>query len=314
MEISKVKKRIKDIIKKISRPFKLTIDVSNCNLRCAMCPRGGVSGLKNEARELMDLEFFKRIIDKFIDEKVKVSTLEFGNWGEPLLNHDINKMITYARSKHGFLSRDGCVTISTNLTHLPDPAGLLESKVNVFRIAVSGMTREIYSKNHIGGNIEVVLKNILRLVDIRNKKKIKDLTLVLIYQDFVYNKREAELAKKFCEDHGLIFRNRRMYVCSVGENIKFHREKERSIEFYGQFIDTGKEMALMKTIDPKRVKDCHLRKNFVVINFDGRLYRCCGLFEEKHLLGPFFGFKIRDIPNIDSEICKECAKTPISWR
>lgn len=303
------------VVKKINRAFCLYMDVSNCNLRCATCPRGGVAGLKNEGRGLMDFELFKQIVNKFVNENVKIEYIEFGVWGEPLLNPDISKMISYAKSKPGFMTRKAQITIATNLTHLPNPAELLESGVDRFRISISGMTQEVYSKDHRGGNIKSVLNNILKLVDIRHrKKKVKKPELYLVFQELIYNKKEAELAKKFCDDHGLIFINRAMRITSVDENIRFQEEKERLTKFYSEFIDLKKEMSKMRTMDPKDIKNCGLLKDRVTINFDGQLYRCCCVFEGKHFMGSFFDFKVRDIPNIKSEICEKCAKTPISWR
>ncbi len=39
----------------------LNIEISNCNLKCAMCPRGGVDGLINNRKGMMDFELFKKI-------------------------------------------------------------------------------------------------------------------------------------------------------------------------------------------------------------------------------------------------------------
>ena len=45
-------------------------DVASCNLRCAMCPNGGVSNLTNNSIGMMKYELFKKIIDKFVTEKI----------------------------------------------------------------------------------------------------------------------------------------------------------------------------------------------------------------------------------------------------
>jgi len=174
------------------------------------------------------------------------------------------------------------------------------------------MRQEVYSKNHRGGDIRIVLANISRLLDIKNKKDIKGVQFLLTFHDFIYNKKDSELAMKFCEDHGLIFIHRRMYICSVEENIIFHEEKEKAAKFYNKFIDLEQEMNLQRTLN--NVEECKLLNNRVTINFDGQLYRCCGVFDQKYLMGSFFDYRIRNIPNIRSEICSKCSKTPISFR
>ena len=302
------------VVKKTIRPFCLYMDISGCNLRCVMCPRGGVSGLKNESRRLMDLELFKRVAGKFVDEKVKIGHMEFGVWGEPLLNPDLSKMVRHARSKSGLMTGGGEVIINTNLSHLPDPAELVESGVDRLRISVSGMTQETYSKNHKGGDIDRVLKNILELADIKRKKRSEKPKLHMIYQELNYNKGETDLAKRFCGEHGLTFVSRRMRITSVDENIRFKQDRERLTRLYSEFIDLEKEASKMRTMDLRKIKDCGLRKDRVTIDPEGRLYACCCVFDQRHFLGSFFDFKVRDIPDINSAICKECARTPISWR
>jgi len=312
MKLQKIEKRIKKIVKK--EWLRLYIDIAHCNLRCAMCPRGNVSGLKNEGKGLMDFELFKGIIDKFVKEKVRIVDLRIGNWGEPLLNPALPKMISYAKDtlQPRFMDREGLIVMSTNLNYLRNPVELLESGINHIAISLSGMTQEVYSKNHIGGKIEDVLSNIVTLADTRDKRGIKNLLLQMIFHDFIYNKKDAEAAKKFCETHKIEFMLHRMYIPSTENNIKFHEKEEELSKFYSQFIDLAAEKKLMKTV--KNIKKCHLRRHVITINYDGQLYRCCGVFEQKYFMGPFFDYRIKDIPNIKSTICEKCAQTPISFR
>ncbi|MGA2775015.1 MAG: radical SAM protein [Candidatus Omnitrophota bacterium] len=298
----------------MEKDFMLILDVSHCNLKCLMCPRGGISGLENSAKGLMDFKLFKRIVNKFVEENIKINFLEFGNWGEPLLNPDLPKMINYARSKPRFMRQGAILNVNTNLTSLPDATVFLKCGVNLVQISISGMTQEIYSRNHKGGNVELVLNNIKKLINVKNNEKLKNVVLKLTFHNYIYNKKEAELAKKFCDKHGLTFIYRRMYVPSVEDNIKFQEEKRKLSKFYSRFIDVEKEMNSMKTMDLKDIKNCRLSKNRVTVNFDGQLYRCCGVFEKINFMGSIFEFKIKDIPNIKSEICVKCAKTPISFR
>jgi len=273
-----------------------------------MCPRGGITGLKNEKKGLMHLEMWKKIVNKFLDENVKVDFFAIGNWGEPLLNPLLPDIIRYAKKK----LNPKRIRVNTNLNCLKDPIDLLKSGVTEVNVSCSGMTQETYSKNHIGGNIKTVLNNILKLVKIKKELKLDNARLELCFHDYIYNKKEGELAKQFCEKHNLKFNLHRTYVHSVEENIQFHKNKKEWSRFYGKFIDLKNEMSLMRT--PNKLKDCWLLSNSIVINFDGELYRCCGVFDQKHFMGSFFDFKIREISKINSKICEECIKTPMSWR
>lgn len=294
--------------------FRVLMDVAHCNLKCAMCPRGGVLGLKNEIRGLMSFKLFKDIIDKFVREKVKIRQLDIGNWGEPLLNPELPKMIEYVKDNWApvFIGKKGSIKLSTNLNYLKDPDELLESGVDLIRVSVSGMSQKIYSKNHVGGDIGVVLRNISRLVDAKRKRNADSCIIEMAYHDLVYNKDDAETARKFCDSHGINFIHLDMFISCVEENVVFHRDKERFSGFYREFIDLDREIGRMKTV--KDIKKCQVRRGIVTIFFTGQLCRCCGVFEEKNLMRPIFDYKIREIPNIPSGICDICAKTPMSWR
>ena len=77
-------------------PNKLTIDIGNvCNLRCPLCPTGRAD--KSASKGFMKFEEFKRIIDELGDY---LTNLELYNWGEPLLNRDLIKMIHYAKARN----------------------------------------------------------------------------------------------------------------------------------------------------------------------------------------------------------------------
>ena len=180
--------------------FRLYIDTSHCNLRCVMCPRGGVNGLKNEGMGLMDFELFKGIIDKLVKEKISINGLGFGNSGEPLLNPALPKMIKYAVDtlQPAFMEPKGKIKITTNLNHLIDPVGLLGSGVTNIIVSNSGMTQDVYSRNHKGGKIESVLKNIKELADIKKSRNMHDVALEMIFHDLVYNKEDAGQARQFC--------------------------------------------------------------------------------------------------------------------
>jgi len=294
--------------------LKLVIDVAPCNLRCSMCPRGDTHGLKNESKRLMSYGLFKKIIDKFKKEKVKIKHIEVGNWGEPLINNDLPKMIRYALKEWPpfFLGEKGTIGISSNLNYLKDPDEIVLSGVDRIRVSISGMTQGIYGINHVGGNIETVLHNIKRLVEAKKRHNVNGLSLGIGYHDLIYNKAEAEEAKKFSSDNGLFIDIIPMYIPSVEDNVLFHRNREELTKFYEKFIDVEGEVRRMKLA--RDVSKCQFRRSVVTIDSEAMIDRCCASYETKNFLGSFFDFSIRSIPKTDSRICKVCAATPMSWR
>lgn len=294
--------------------YHMYVDISHCKLKCLMCPRGGISNLKNLDKGLMGFDLFKKIVDKFATERIWIDGISMGNWGDPLLNPDLPKMISYAKSHPTAMKPKTAVSVNTTLNVLPNSLELLRSGIDEIVITISGMTQEVYSRNHKGGNIEAVLKNIKELVRIRKTETLQNIKLRLVFHDYIYNKKDAGLAKKFCDENGLRFTSNRMYICSVEDALCFSENKESLSEHYGDFIDIDKEIALMKTMDYSEIKKCRLRKNRITVHFDGQLYTCCGVYEKKHFMGSIFDFNIKDIPNIDAEVCRKCAEVPISFR
>lgn len=295
--------------------FRLVVDVSHCNLKCAMCPRGGVNALENPDKGTMSFRLFQDIVQKFVKENVKISTFEIGNWGEPLLNHELPNIIQYAKSKPGFMLTRGTAYVNTNLNYLPCPSKLLLSGIDKINISNSGMSQNIYSKNHRGGNFQKLIHNIKNLVRIRSENGLKNkVELVMVFHDYIYNKEDANIAKRFCDKNGINFTLRRPYLCSVGDSVKFHENFGEMSSFYSSFIDINKTMCLMRKIDYTQIKHCELLKRRVTVNFDGQLYRCCGVYEKRHFMGSIFEYELKQIPKIESDICKLCASTPIDWR
>jgi len=280
---------------------------ADCNLKCVMCPRGGVHGLVNGRRGVMDMDLFKKIIDKFGSENVRVRELWLANWGEPFLNPLFPEMVRYAKSR---LSGAKIIAFS-NLNCLIDPSAVVSSGLDRLEVSLSGMSQEVYTRNHVGGDINKVLKNIAGLVSA--KKHLRGAMAIAVkFHDYVYNKTEAVLAKDFCRKNGIEFNLARCSVSCVEGSASFQKEKERFSEFYRRFIDLEKEKKIARTL--KTPGDCMIKRYLVTIDFDGRLCRCCGVYEEKNLMGSFFDHSIREIPGINSSICDVCVKTPISWR
>ncbi len=72
-----------------SYPYKMIVDTNNiCNLRCLHCPTG--KGIAGRQKGFMTFAEFKRIVNE-IGKYIYI--VDLFNWGEPLLNKEIFKMI-----------------------------------------------------------------------------------------------------------------------------------------------------------------------------------------------------------------------------
>lgn len=107
----------------------LNIEVTNmCNLSCSICPVN--RGMKR-AKGMMTLELFNKIIN----ESKRVDSVQFSQWGEPLMHPHICEMIKLAKN------RDSEVFLITNGT-------LIDERLS-YSLLDSGLDRIIFSVDGI---------------------------------------------------------------------------------------------------------------------------------------------------------------------
>ena len=119
-------------------PLCLDIETASiCDLACPHCFREYIL----TPDKIMKLDFYKRIIDTAAELEIPSVKL---NWrGEPLLNHQLEKFIKYAKDK-GILE----VSINTNATHLTKERSqsLIDSGLDLIIYSFDGGTKKTYEK------------------------------------------------------------------------------------------------------------------------------------------------------------------------
>lgn len=148
--------------------FPMHLDIessSNCNLRCPMCARTvrvnkGI-WRKNQS---IDLELFKKIIDEAAKEGV--CALNLNNFGEPLINPHLAKMVKYAKSK-GIID----VFFHTNAVLLTKKISraLIEAGLDRIVISIDSPYKEKFERIRIGTNYELVVQNLKGLFEVRKE-------------------------------------------------------------------------------------------------------------------------------------------------
>jgi len=154
-------RRGKTVLK--SRPFMIKIDpISFCNLSCPGCPSAFNSRRGKNGR--MDFQLYKKIIDELKDYLYKVSLYA---WGEPLLNKEIYKMISYATKNNIG------VVVSSNLNIFSPwhAHQMIESGLEHLIVAIDGPTQESYSRYRVGGRLDRVIENLQILRETKKRYK-----------------------------------------------------------------------------------------------------------------------------------------------
>ena len=81
-------------------PFRLHVEVTNhCNFRCIFCPPYDERRTEEIPRKHMSFEFFQKLVDDMALFPDPLKKLYCHNFGEPLLNRDLPRMIAYAKAK-----------------------------------------------------------------------------------------------------------------------------------------------------------------------------------------------------------------------
>ena len=292
-------------------PFTLGIDPGNlCNLKCPLCPTGlGEPGVK---RGFLTFDLFKSIFDQLKDN---LSVINLFNWGEPLLNKDLIKIIKYVKSEKRLI----VVTTSTNL-NLRDRILLEELiKTGIDKIIVScdGARQETYEKYRVGGNFDLVIEN-LRFLVAKNRELGNKTNIIWNFLVFKHNEHEVEVARKIASDIQVNFNVGLMRTSLKDEILKSHKE---AIERDKSWIPDNPDYSAYDKIScttKKVLSTCRKPWDSIAINWDGLVFPCCAVYGENYQFADAKKESIRDIWNNSKFVAarneilnKKCAATTI---
>ena len=270
-------------------PTKITIESGNiCNLRCPLCPTGqrDVSAKKG----YLVYSDFKRLIDE-IGENLLLIRLY--NWGEPLLNKELIKMIAYADKKKI------AVKISTNLSFPIDgllAESLMRSNLQKIYVSCNGVSVSSYSNYHIDGDFNKVIANMKLLVDEKNRLKNHYTEIVWLFHVFKHNEHEIEAARAMAKEIGVKLMINKMRT-DMGKEI--FETAEKSIERDSQWLPANPDFNIfnMDEKKPKKRFRCDLLWTETVINWDGSVLPCCSVYSEAYSFGNIKKHSFKEIWN-----------------
>ncbi|MBF0337466.1 MAG: radical SAM protein [Nitrospirae bacterium] len=265
----------------ISYPIYMVIDPTNhCNLRCALCPTW--QDTQGRPKGMMVLDAYKRLLDE-------VGPYVFGvylcNWGEPLLNRHLAEMIRYAKGYNTI------VGFSTNLNRLNDNTAkdIVASGVDLIVLSIDGATQDSYGQYRVGGNFSTVMANIERLLSFREASKPFP---QLIWQFLVnrYNEGEVEAAGQIARGYGIAF---------SPSPLRTHMGKELLMPLYARLNEDASWLPQDNSysryayeIAPgtrTRQHSCKWLWDASVVNWDGSVAPCCGVYEKSWDFDNCFG-------------------------
>lgn len=288
------------------------IDImGTCNLRCPTCPVGNSKDAKRKKGK-MPLQLFNKILAKIALEKTSdIAEIWLFNWGEPLLHPELPKFIKKIH-EYGYICQ-----LSTNLNIETGLESLLRVNPDVLKISLSGFSEKTYSQTHRGGNIHLVKSNLYRLRYFLDKTKATT-RIWLGHHLYKSTVQEADLVRKMC--HELNFQYQPIQA--------FYQPLEKLLSLCRARADSESETILndllmhpIKNIVHIQAHrsgnfDCELRFNQTVINHDGSVALCCGVYEDENMLG--VQFLDKSLPEIESlkyshPFCLDCRSTGLDY-
>lgn len=230
------------------------IDVINaCNCRCKYCYRSIYRPKQNEY-EQMAPELLDRILSKASREITKRLSVGLYNWSEPFLHQQIGELVGIVK-KHRMIS-----VLSSNFSMKIENKlkTVFDNGLDRLIVSVAGFTQETYGKYHIGGNIELVKKNLRYAAELEQRNGTH--RTELHYIEFDYNQDEKERFKSFCEEL----------------NIKFKSKKDTLANLHYDTGDISKYYAKSKHYGNNHC--CPLLTDMVSIDQRGDVYICCAVW------------------------------------
>lgn len=220
-----------------------------CHMSCPGCRHRDPAYKKQfDPSMKMGLEEFKRVIDPLANVLIGIS---FSLRGEPLLNRKLPSLVKYAHS------RNIGTTFPTNLSIPIDKQfaeEIVSSGLDAMYVSVDGATSDSYSKYRIGGDFDLVLKNVRLLSQTKRKLKAGTPRLIWKFVIFEYNRAEIPVARRTHKALG--FDEVEFVEDYTGEGFR-----ERECNF-------NKRLVAKKSA-------CFFPWNTMVVTSDGEIKPCC---------------------------------------
>jgi len=291
---------------KIQR-FDYQVDISGlCNLRCISCPRGNMPN--QPAAGFMKADQYEKVLDKILREDPFTGIVTLYNWGEPLLNPDLAKIVKISND-HSVLT-----AISSNLNIKRDFSDVIKQKPMWFRISVSGFGKN-YETTHTGGDWNLLLKN-MKLLKQWREEFHPDMVVEMFYHIYNHNNtNDFKSMKALCEDLGFTFRYRHAALAPL-DNIQavmqgkpVSEQAKRAMEL--QILPVHEAMAIAKT---QQDRECSYER-CMWITWDTNVSQCMEWYADGAKLVPksFLETPLAEIieARSDNVFCDKCKEQAI---
>ncbi len=240
-----------------------------CQLNCPKCSMRTLHYGKLGAGYLK-LSDFK----SFLDNNPFVENIELSNYGEVLLNPELDGILEYAYNKGVKLFiRNG-----TNFNDIQDNVIEIMARTGVVKeinISIDGASQDTYVQYRRNGSFYKVINNIVKLNEAKERYGSEYPKLSWQYILFEHNEDDVSLAKKMAYELGMDIYFKLDWGNSFVSRNKQKLKEETGLECFNRedYKNTTGNSYLADFI-------CRQLMFSPVINYDGRLLGCCKVINE----------------------------------
>lgn len=280
--------------------------VGACNLSCPSCPMGNSENVN--FKKAMQVDMFRKIVEKARSEGVE--SIFLYNWTEPLIHPRIGEFVEIINAA-GLQSG-----ISSNLNLAKNMETAMLANPWFFRISLSGFYQQTYEQGHVGGDIEVVKANMIKLHELKQQHGLNT-RIEVYYHRYLDNMEEEGLMREFSQRLGFEF--------STGYSVMMPLEKtlaliERDPSVTHTDRETLQRLALPPFDDlvnlvrhyPKQA--CGLKDDWLVLDCNGNTILCCSIFNQtEYQVGKYLDMPLAQLTRLKStqpncvDMCNRCA-------
>ena len=290
-----------------SYPYYLCMDPCDlCQLRCPTCPTGIENEGRKEAagqrfiyrntRSMMSPELFDALLDEMGDY---LFLIMFYNYGEPLLNKHLPEFIKKASARD--IETEVHSNLSLPLTDQQIEA-VMASGLDYLNASIDGFSQETYQIHRVGGNLDLVKRNLERLA--AERKRVGARTIIT-YKMLVFRHNEHEIpaARRYCEKLGIRFLYGDAFIDNpawlpsyrVNEPPYFSEgdvaarvsewDKAGHADYFGDHEKRPYWSLFPKTADAGAPDFCEWHYGFSVVTAGGPVAPCCATSKERDDFG-----------------------------
>jgi MoaA/NifB/PqqE/SkfB family radical SAM enzyme len=204
-------------------PLDPSVDISGiCNLHCISCPRGNMRA--QPPAGFMRADTYAKVLDKLLRELPFAGNIQLYAWGEPLLNPEVADITRMT------VERKLLCAISTNLNVRKDFSEAIKARPDWMKLSVSGFGKEHYEMTHTGGSWPVLLDNMRKLREYRERYN-PSMYVEVNYHLYKHNiGEEYDRMKELCLELGFVFRPNHAYLYSLDNLVAYREGRELTDE------------------------------------------------------------------------------------